>query len=466
MNRLWIILFITLFQFESQAQLEFEKLPALEGASISYMVRDLWSGKLIAGYDTSRVLAPASVLKLFTTGLALHELGGTSAIKSTFYISGKVENGVLQGDLIFNGNFDPTLLASRYNRSLDKFTDQLLLNLKGNGIQSINGDIKIMDDDSHERTVPRTWIWEDIGNYYGAGSSRTVINENMLKIYLKSGEIGSVVEVLRTEPDLSWLVFDNKVTASKINRDLAYCFSRPGDKKILISGTIPANRTSFLVKASLPDPARTLAILLKNTLVEKGITVMGNSIVEMLSTDGLKVLFTINSPSIGSIVRKTNKHSVNVYAESLLNCTYLQHATSGMTRTDYMKESLSKYFNTKTMKLYDGSGLSRFNSVSSKQVVDLIGWMNKHEEKDAFYNSFSIAGESGTLRSLLANTIAKGKVKGKSGSMDGVRAYAGTINTRKGENLAFSVIVNNYDISNAALKSILEKWLWEIWSAN
>jgi hypothetical protein len=32
--------------------------------------------------------------------------------------------------------------------------------------------------------------------------------------------------------------------------------------------------------------------------------------------------------------------------------------------------------------------------------------------------------------------------------------------------LAFSVIVNNYDISNAALKSILEKWLWEIWSAN
>jgi len=463
MKNVVIVICILLSHFKSQAQLEFENLAQLKGASISYMVRDLGSGKLIANHDSSKVLAPASVLKLFTTALSLDELEGKSKVKSTCYINGKIENGVLIGDLIFDGNYNPTLLAERYNRSINKMTDQLVAALKLKGINTVKGDLIIREEVLPVNSIPRTWIWEDMGNYYGAGTGRTTLNENALKIYLKSGAVGSKTEVLKTEPKLPWLIADNKVVSSKVNRDLAYCFSRPADKKITMTGTIPANRASFLVKASLPDPSGTLAILLKNALITRGVKVVGNAEVSSVFLESSKELCSFDSPTINSIVRKTNKHSVNVYAESLLNLAYLKSGEKAKNRTDYMKNALGKYFNTKTMKLYDGSGLSRFNAVSSKQVVDLIDWMDKHKEKEAFYNSFSIAGESGTLRSLLANTNAKGRIKGKSGSMDGVRAYAGTINTKKGENLAFSVIVNNYNISNSALKKILEKWLFTLW---
>lgn len=454
------------FYFGIQAQLNFEKLPELSGASIGYMVRDLHSGKLIASHDTSKVLAPASVLKLFTTAVALDELGGQKKVESLFYKNAKVENGVLLGDLFFDGNYNPTLLATRYNQSMDKLSDNLIASLKRKNIHTIKGDIKVIGDTDDVHSIPRTWIWEDIGNYYGAGLSRTVVNENILKIYLKSGAVGSKAEVLRIEPHLPWLIIDSEVYSSKVNKDLAYCFSRPGDKKITMTGTIPASRASFLVKASLPDPAGTFGILLKRALVKKGITVMGNPSVVGPNFGRIQILHSIYSPSISSIVRKTNKHSINIYAESLLNLAHTSHMPVSGNRTEYLKSHLGKHIENKSMKLYDGSGMSRFNAVSSKQVVDLISWMDNHKEKESFYGSFAVAGESGTLKSMLANTIAKGRIKGKSGSMDGVRAYAGTINTRSGENLAFSVIVNNYSIANSALKKIVEKWLWELWSNN
>jgi len=464
MKKLLTLLLIFIFQLPIHAQLNFEKLPELEGASISYMVRDLKSGNLVAQHDTSKVLAPASVLKLFTTAYALDQLGRNTTLKSTFYIHGKIENGVLIGDLIFDANYNPTLLAERFNRSLDALNDKLVTSLKLRGINSIKGNVVVYDEVLPVKSLPRTWIWEDMGNYYGTGAGRTILNENILKVYLKSVKIGSQVEVLRTEPNLPWLVFDSKVTASEKNRDLAYCFSRPGDKKITITGTIPANKSSFLVKATLPDPSGTLVILLKKGLESRGVIVNGNNLVSTYLPAGVHELSIITSPSLTAIVRKTNRQSINVYAESLLNYTHLISGASQKSRTKQMKLLLGKHFDTKSMKLYDGCGLSRFNAVSSKQVVDLISWMDKHEAKNAFYKSFAVAGESGTLRSLLSSTIAKGRVKGKSGSMDGVRAYAGTINTRKGEDLAFSVIVNNYNVSNGALKKILEKWLWELWS--
>ncbi len=460
------ILFGTAFFLKvAQAQHHLEKLPELEGASIGYLVRELETGNVLAQHDASRLLAPASVLKLFTTAAALDQFGSDKTITSSFHRNGDVKNGVLHGDLIFDGNYNPTFLAERYGQSMDVLCEELIAKLKSIGVDTIRGNIKVFDGQSSITSIPRTWIWEDIGNYYGAGFSRTIINENILKLYLKSGKVGSKVEVLRTEPSLPWLTIYSEVFASSVNRDLAYCFSRPGDEEITITGTIPANRNSFLVKASLPDPSYTFAVLLHQALQKKGIIVAGNPLVDR-RMDRSQLVHKTASPSMSAMVRKTNQMSLNIYAESLLKMLENEVVrVSGEASWD-MKELLGQYFDVKTMKVYDGSGLSRFNAVSAKQVVDLITWMNTHKEQEAFYGSLSIAGESGTLKSLLSGTSAQGRVKGKSGSMVGVRAYAGIINTKKHKNLAFSVMVNNYGISGSQLKKTLEAWLWDLWNKN
>lgn len=466
MKHVFFFLLFLLFQFNVCSQLNFEKLPEMDGASISYLVRDMWSGKLVASHDSSRLLAPASTLKLFTTAIALDKLGPQSTQKSSFYINGKIDGGVLFGDLLFDANYNATLLSSRYNQSLNKIGKDLVNALKKNGIRSIKGDLVVIEDVTDVNSIPRTWVWEDMGNYYGAGARRTVVNENKLHLYFQSGEEGSLAKVKKIAPNLSSLIVSSEVTASKINRDLAYCFSRPGDSKINVTGSIPAHRANFLVKASLPDPAGALSMMLKKELKSQGVIVEGKCQVKNGLPSRSVALYSFKSPSLASIVRKTNKHSINVYAETLMNLVALSHSKEGETKAACFKRILGEKFDVEGLKLYDGSGLSRFNAVSSKQTVDLLLWMNKHAAKKSFYDSFSIAGESGTLKYMLANTIAKGRVKGKSGSMEGVRAYAGTINTKKGENLAFSVIVNNYNVSNSQMKKILEKWMWELWNEN
>ena len=55
--------------------------------------------------------------------------------------------------------------------------------------------VKVIDPTLTAETLPRTWIWEDIGNYYGANPAGTIINENILELEFKSGAPGEPTEL-------------------------------------------------------------------------------------------------------------------------------------------------------------------------------------------------------------------------------------------------------------------------------
>ena len=109
------------------------------------------------------------------------------------------------------------------------------------------------------------------------------------------------------------------------------------------------------------------------------------------------------------------------------------------------------------MYLYDGSGLSRFNTITTKQLVSILSEMDKSQHKEVFYNSLAIAGKSGTLSSIAKGTAAEGKIYGKSGYMTNVRSYSGYITTNSNKKIAFAIIVNNYNCSAYEMKKMLEK---------
>ncbi|MEA3497069.1 MAG: D-alanyl-D-alanine carboxypeptidase, partial [Bacteroidota bacterium] len=74
-----------------------------------------------------------------------------------------------------------------------------------------------------------------------------------------------------------------------------------------------------------------------------------------------------------------------------------------------------------------------------------------------FYRSLPESGNSGTLKSFCKNTSAHGKIKAKSGSMSGVKSYAGYITTNSQNQFAFSIIINNYDCPSYVIKKKIEK---------
>ena len=110
--------------------------------------------------------------------------------------------------------------------------------------------------------------------------------------------------------------------------------------------------------------------------------------------------------------------------------------------------------NVAGMRLKDASGLSHFNAVSSKQLVELLLRM---KENKAFTNSLPIAGESGTVKSFMKNAKINGSIKCKSGSMQGVRSYAGYVNNTSGKQFAFAIIVNDADASGIKVKKKIEE---------
>ena len=107
--------------------------------------------------------------------------------------------------------------------------------------------------------------------------------------------------------------------------------------------------------------------------------------------------------------------------------------------------------------LDDGNGLSRNNAISPKHLVDLLYIMRNSDYFDVFYSSLPIAGYTGTMRKALLGTTAAGRVHAKTGTIAGVKSWAGYVTTSNGHNLIFAIIVNNYTCRQKEVKKKIEE---------
>lgn len=459
MKKLLLLIPILIFSFiQSDSFIDtWKNDPILKPATYSFAVFDVDSQQYILEHNKEKVLPAASVQKLISTSIALRTLGSDHQFSTQITHTGRIQDGTLRGDVCIFPSYNPALANKRFNRSTDEIITIIDEFLAKNNIKIIGGGIEVVDSTYETETLPRTWVWEDIGNYYGANPTGTILNENVIELYFKSGPVGEPTEIVKTVPEMPWIKFNNRVTASKRNRDLAYVFSEPNGRFLTVEGTIPANKNSFKVKASLPNPQKALAFQIQSKLKKKGYTIRGKYKVRQKAKKQTYKIGEVKSPTVQEIVNVTNGKSVNILAENLL---INSHLFSGKKEDklkwakSYLKNNMK--INTEGMVLKDGSGLSHFNAISAQQLVEIL---NKMKKSEVLYNSLPIAGESGTLKNFLVHSLAKGKLRAKSGSMQGVRSYAGYVKTSTGKNLAFAVIVNNANASNRKTKKKLEEFL-------
>lgn len=423
-------------------------------ASMSIAVYDLEKDEYLIEENSEKVLTAASTQKLITTAIALHSLPTDYQFETKLAHTGTIRDGVLRGDIYIFPNFNPTLGNKRFNRDLSEITGSISKWLLKNKIKVIQG-IKVIDSTMNIETLPRTWIWEDIGNYYGANPCGTVFNENVLELYFESGQSGNQTKIVKMVPDLPLLKIENRVKASTLNKDLAYCFGGPYERGLVVEGTIPSNRRKYKVKAALQRPQRALSYLVFNELKNAGLTIKGKYGAHSIPKKKSKQFAVIKSPSVTEIVKKTNYKSVNILAENLLQNSY-HFSKSKKDMNAWVKWYLETKMEVGTagMQIKDGSGLSKFNAVSSKQIVQVLIKMKNNK---AFKESLPIAGKSGTVRSFLKNSKSNAYIQCKSGSMTGVRSYAGYIRNKSGKTFAFSIIVNNAEGSGKDVQVKMEE---------
>ena len=435
----------------------------LENANISLMVKELGTNKIVYQFRPNNVTIPASTMKLVTTATALELLGPSFCFQTKLEIDGTLSStGVLNGNLYIRGGGDPTLGSEKMGDA--DFLNKWVEAVKECGIKKINGQIvtdgTLFDDEG----VNPKWTWEDIGNYYAAGAYGISYMDNTFKLVLKSGSVGTIPEILRTEPELPTLLFENHLKSTEIDSDSAYFYGAPMSNHRIIRGEITANRVEFVIKGDIPNPSILLAEHFQEKLKQSGISVseLPSDIVKKVTER--KVIHVQNSPPLSEIIAETNIHSNNGYAEEIFRYLALKSnkvATSNGAIREIRTYWKEKKLNTNQLFMYDGCGLSPLDAVSANFFVELLTYMKTSPNKDAFFNSLPVAGKSGTLKNFLVKTSLQGKVHAKSGTIGGVKCYAGYIENNN-KTYVFSVLVNHFNGTSKAATKKIEEFLLQI----
>ncbi len=421
--------------------------PGLANASICITVTDNQTNEKLIESGPQLSLAPASILKTITTATALEVFGPDFRFQTFLSYSGIIRNDTLLGDLQIIGGGDPTL-GSAYFPETKPFQEEWIKALLSKNIKVITGNL-ILDATIYEsQTIPNTWIWEDIGNYYGAGASGISVNDNQYEIHLKSGsEAGVPTKIIRIVPEIPNLELTNEVLSSDLNSDEAYVFGSPEENRRIIRGTIPKNQSDFVIKASVPNPSALLASEFRKKLSAERIKISGETKFEKVKSGSSTQLSVIQSPPLRDIIRVTNHESVNLFAEHFLKHLAFQKNGLGTTLDGckFVKQFWKdKGFDMTGFFMNDGSGLSRFNAITASQIVSVLNYMKtKSLYSTDFYQSLPTAG-NGTLTAFSTENFPNQCLHAKSGSMTRVRCYAGYLTTDSRRSLSFAILLNNF----------------------
>ncbi len=453
--------------FELQLQ-RFTEHPEYRNALIGIHVADLETGNTVFEINSGKLFIPASVLKIVTTASALEILGPEYRFKTIVGYSGKIVNGTLHGNLIVVGGGDPAL-GSEYFKDhyfAPHFLESWAQQIRAAGIKRIQGNL-ILDGSLYDsEKIPTTWIWEDMGNYYGAGTSALTVYDNQFRITFRSPKVaGMPTEIISVYPKMDGLSFQNEVLSSDINSDQAYVFGSPIDGKRVIHGTIPKNRRAFTIKASNPFPENLLADDFLKHLANEGVFLNGQIVFNREENSGFNQIYLTESPTLAEIVKVLNYESVNLFAEHLIKQIAAEKTGVGNRETGlkiiadfWEKEGLD----IRQLFMEDGSGLSHFNAVSPAFLTSVLQKMaNASKNSFSFTESLPTAGQ-GTLNHFSAQNFPEKSLVAKSGSMTRVRCYAGFIHSKSGKNLTFCIMANHFSGSHQKLISEMENLLLAI----
>ncbi|MDX1904355.1 MAG: D-alanyl-D-alanine carboxypeptidase/D-alanyl-D-alanine-endopeptidase [Thermonemataceae bacterium] len=443
----------------------FQKEMSLTNAQWSLYVQNAENGKVIFEKDSQKTMQVASCQKLFTTAVALEELGKDFTFQTQLAYQGNIEKNTLKGNLIIVGGGDPTLagrnwLGKSKMNEVFAFWEKALIS---KNIKKIEG--KIIGNASYfpEKDLPKGWSSKDIGNYYASDAYGLNFNDNLYELYLKPAKnVGLEAVISHTSPKIPFLNFKGNITtAEAFTGDNAYISGLPMQNERFLSGTIPLGNI-FIIKGALPNPPYTAAYLLHNQLVSRGLAITDKPDFSYEKpSEQLVVITEISSPKLATIIKEVNFFSINLYAEALWKQIGKKNNKSSF---ELIKEFCQKKnITTEQMILEDGSGLSSENRISTQELGQLLGAMHSSESFSVFYESLPVAANSGTLRSWGKKTPLANNLRAKTGSMQGVIALAGYMRNAKGEKIIVAFAVNAYQGTYSNIRKKMEQVLLAIY---
>ena len=416
------------------------------------LVESLSNGEIWYEQNKDKMFIPASNEKIITTAASLVTLGDNFTFETKLYFNGEIIDSVLKGDLIVQGNGDPTFYTKFFEDPRTPFFNwaDSLLKL---GIKEIDGNIIGDDNLFEDNGYGNGWSFDGLDSWYSAESGALQINENYIDLQIIPPK--NLKDSLQIIPNIksnyftiinNTIISDTGKTRISINRPF-------GTNNIIISGVVKTGSRIIERSPSISNPTLFYTTVLKESLIEKGIIVTGKAIDcddlnnWQLDTTNSTLLLSHNSPQLKDILKGLMKRSQNMYAETMVKTLGLFANGNGSFRDGKkVVESVLANFGIapKTYAYSDGSGLSRYNYISPQQIVKILIAMKNSKYWNIWKELFPIAGVDGTLKNRMKNTKAEANVIAKTGTISNVRGLSGYLKAANGEEVVFSFLINGH----------------------
>jgi serine-type D-Ala-D-Ala carboxypeptidase/endopeptidase (penicillin-binding protein 4) len=348
------------------------------------------SGLLVVDAETEQVLcasAPgqsrplASNMKLFTTASALSKMGPEERIRTLLLQDGRIDDqGVLHGSLYLKGGGDPALGTPSFYSSY--------LGGLGTNLFALTPQVKAAG------------IKAITGRLYADDTvfdrRRGVADSG----YATSPYIGP----------LSGLAFNSGF------------------------------RGSTSASGFSTDPAKLAATKLARSLRKAGVRVP-TQVALRPTPPFARGVGQLRSPTLDRIVNLTDVYSDNFFAETLIKLLGARFGGTGTTAAGAgVVEAFARSLGS-GVQATDGSGLTRSNRASPRQVVELLLGMQEDPAGEEFIQDLALAGQEGTVASRMEGTAAYGRCRTKTGTISGVSNLSGYCFNRSGRVMAFSILM-------------------------
>lgn len=416
------------------------------------MVVSLTNGDTLFAREADELLLPASTMKLYTAALAFERFGPAHQFRTDILRDGFLtDDGTLDGNLYLKGAGDPAL-GARYARWNDGVPPmQSIADLVyASGVRRVRGDI-VGDASAFEsRRVPEGWRTRYLQAGYAARVSALSVNENIANVVVRSTASGATV------------TFDEPLIDLPIHPTVTV---RPGSRSARISvwqdttqdrfrvtGWIGALSPERTYRVVVEQPERFAAAAFRAALQKRGIIVEGGARAATAPSEAER-LTAWASPPLAQLVLTMNGESNNHFAELLFRnaARSVRGVGSAEAANEALRSFLAERVGVRRDAVYaaDGSGLSTLDRVSTRSMVQLLGYAQQAPWGEVFQATLPVAGRTETLRTRMRRTAADNNLRGKTGTTNDVTSLAGYVRSKDGELLAFAFLYNGRDLWRA-----------------
>lgn len=389
-------------------------------------------------YDLNGTLDfnPASNEKLFTSSCALDALGGAYRFRTRV-----LADTAGPPRIIIRGSGDPMLDT----KNLDTLAAALRASLPPESTWTIAGDLTLFDD------LPRGpgWAWDDEPDPSAMSISPLSLNSNTVAVTVRPGSKAGDSARVAIDPPTSYAGLDNEATTDTAGAKSSIDVTRNWRERlntVIVRGKIAPQDTAEATTICVADPHWYALTVFREKLEAWGLRCSG-LVLDTVPRGAVE--YAACEHRLDSVLVFMNHESDNLSAENILKTiaaekTGLPGTTAG--GTEFVKAFLAGLgIDTVSIVIADGSGVSRYNLTTAGTITSLLTAMRKRTDIfPAWYASLPVAGRGGTIARRMRGTPAEGNLKAKTGTLEGVSALSGYVTTADGEELAFSMLMQNF----------------------